>query len=73
MKSYHDKDERLTKEGVDLLNEIATLIEPIFKRENLMGYRIREIAYIIRGAIRDEELSQLLDNERKKNNERTSN
>jgi len=65
MKVLFDKDERYTKNGLEFDRQIGDAIRPIFQWWVSQGYSIRQLGYISRMTMMDEELMTILSKEPK--------
>ena len=50
-KSFYDKNERYTSDGLELDNEASIVISKIFKQWIEKGYKIREITGLIHSTV----------------------
>jgi hypothetical protein len=56
-----NKAENYTHEASDLDYEAAMMLRPLFKKYIDMGFKIRDIQYIVTGAVTDTALIELLE------------
>jgi hypothetical protein len=61
MYKYFTDDDCWTKEALDLTNEIADFLEPIFERQAKKGLSNRQTAHVIMGAVFEAEIKAVLD------------